>query len=116
MVSVDVTPAADLVFELPADIETRPIEARARLAGVLRRLADELHAAADKLDGGWLTTREAAEAIGRSEECIRQWIRRYGIGHFDDRAHRFMVSRSKLTLHMLQSYGRLPHGLASSLF
>jgi hypothetical protein len=112
-------PATNLVFELPAepaDIETRPLEDRASLAAELRRLADVLNAEADKLDGGWLTTQEAAEAIGRSEECIRQWIRRYGIGYLDARAHRFVVSRSKLVAHMLQAYGRLPHGLASSLF
>jgi hypothetical protein len=104
-------PAADLVFELPADIEDQPLEARAALAAELRQRASALNAEADALDGGWLTTQEAADAIGRSEECIRQWIRRYGIGYRDDRAHRFMVSRSKLVAHMLATYGRLPHGL-----
>jgi hypothetical protein len=113
MVSVAMIPATDLVFELPADVETRSPEDR---AAELRQRADALNAEADRLDGGPLTTQEAAEAIGRSEECVRQWIRRYGIGHLDDRAHRFMVSRSKLVAHMLQTYGRLPHGLASSLF
>jgi hypothetical protein len=97
---------------LPTDVETRSAEERARLAAELRRRAAALNAEADALDGGHLTTGEAAEAIGRSEECIRQWIRRYGIGYRDDRAHRFMVSRSKLVAHMLQAYGRLPHGLA----
>jgi hypothetical protein len=107
-----VTPATNSVSELPTDIETLPAEASAALAGELRRLAGVLNAEADKLDGGYLTTQAAAAAIGRSEECVRQWVGRYGIGHFDDASHCYAVSRSKLTAHMLATYGRLPHGLA----
>jgi hypothetical protein len=109
-----VTPATNSVFELPAepaDIEDQPLEDRAAFAAELRQRATALNAEADRLDGGHMTTQEAAEAIGRSEECIRQWIRRYGIGYRDDRAHRFMVSRPKLTAHILSTYGTLPHGL-----
>jgi hypothetical protein len=104
-------PATNLVFELPPDIQTRPLEDRASFAAELRRLAIVLHAEADKLDGGFLTTQEAAEAIGRSEENVRQWVRRFGIGHFDGASHRYFISRSKLTVHMLAAYGRIPHGL-----
>jgi hypothetical protein len=106
-----VTPATNLVFNLPADIEARSPEARAALAAELRQRATALNAEADRLDGGWLTTQEAAAAIGRSEENVRQWVRRFGIGHFDSASHRYAVSRSKLTAHMLATYGRLPHGL-----
>jgi excisionase family DNA binding protein len=78
----------------------------------LRRIADALNAEADRLDGGYMTTQQAAEVIGRSEENLRQWVRRFGIGHFDSGAHRYVISRSKLTAHMLAAYGPLPHGLA----
>jgi hypothetical protein len=106
-----VKPATNLVFDLPAepaDIEDQPLA----LAAELRRLADELHAAADRLDGGYMTIQEAAEAIGRSPENVRQWARRFGIGHFDDASHCYVISRSKLVAHVLATQGRLPHGLA----
>jgi hypothetical protein len=38
---------------------------------------------------------------------------RFGIGHFDAKAHGYLVSRSRLVAHMLATYGRLPHGLAA---
>jgi hypothetical protein len=115
MVSVAVIPAT--VFELPAepaDIETRPIEDLAAFAAELRRLAAALQAAADRLDGGdvLLTTAEAASLCGRSAENMRQWCRAFGIGAFDPRANRYLISRAKLRAHLLTRHGRLPHALA----
>jgi hypothetical protein len=103
----DADPA--LPIELPAAVASLPPEVR---AAELRRLADALHAEADRLDGGHMTTQEAAEAIGRSEENVRQWVRRFGVGYYDSASHRYWVSKSKLRAHMLEAYGRLPHGLA----
>jgi hypothetical protein len=102
-------PLGELGFALPADIVSLAPEVR---AVELRRIADLLNTAADKIDGGFMTTQQAAEACGRSEENLRQWCRRFGIGHFDNTSHRYQVSKSKLTAHLLATFGRLPHGLA----
>jgi hypothetical protein len=98
----------ELPFELPLELASLPPELR---AVELRRLGDLFHAKADVLDGGSLTVQEAAETIGRSEENVRQWVRRFGIGYFDRTSGRYVISRSKLAAHMLAAYGRLPHGL-----
>jgi hypothetical protein len=89
-------------------------DGRAALAATLRKLANELHAEADKLDGGdLLTTAEAASLCGRSAENMRQWCRAFGIGEFDPRVHCYLISRAKLRAHLLRKYGRLPHALAA---
>jgi hypothetical protein len=107
-----VTPAPDLVFELPADIEARPIEDRAALAASLRRLAVFLNERADQLDGDvLLTVQEAAQLAGRSDEAVRVWIREHDIGEFDPVAHRYMIRRSRLIAHVLSAQGSLPAGL-----
>jgi hypothetical protein len=100
---------------LKRELTAEPIEDHVALAAELRRLAGELNAAADALDGGdvLLTTAEAAALCGRSAENMRQWCRAFAIGEFVPRAHGYLISRAKLRAHFLTKYGRLPHALAA---
>jgi hypothetical protein len=96
----------------PAGIETRPIEASAALAAELRRLAAFLNERADELDGDiLLTVQEAAQLAGRTDEAVRVWIRKHGIGVYDPVARRHMIRKSHLVAYVLESQGVLPAGL-----
>jgi hypothetical protein len=109
-------PATDLVFELPADIETRPLEDRAGFAAELRRLAAFLNERADQLDGDvLLTVQQAAQLAGRTDEAVRVWVREHGIGEFDRTAHRYLIRRSRLIAHIMATEGTLPAGLRGNL-
>jgi hypothetical protein len=111
-----VIPAADRVFDLPADAETLPAEDRAAFAAELRQLAAFLNERADQLDGDvLLTVQEAAVLAGRSDEAVRVWVREHGIGEFDPVAHRYMIRRSRLVAHVLATQGVLPAGLRENL-
>jgi hypothetical protein len=102
---------ANSVFDLPADIEDQPLEDRAALAAELRRRAVFLNERADQLDGDvLLTVQEAAELCGRTDECVRVWIREH-VGEFNPVARRFMIRRSRLVAHVLTTQGVLPAGL-----
>jgi hypothetical protein len=107
-----VTAAADLVFDLPAGLEEQPLEDRAAFAAELRRLAAFLNERADQLDGDvLLTVQEAAQLAGRTDECVRCWVREHRIGELDRVAHRYLMRRSRLIAHVLQTQGVLPAGL-----
>jgi hypothetical protein len=85
---------SNLGFELPADIETRPIEDRVAFAAELRRLAVVLNAEADELDGDvLLTIQEAAQLAGRSDEAVRVWVRKHGIGTYDPTAMKAPITK-----------------------
>jgi hypothetical protein len=57
-----------------------------------------------------LSVARAADLVGRSEECVRNWIAKHRIGIFDPTSHRYIVFESKLRAFYLKKFGRpLPH-------
>ena len=60
-----------------------------------------------------LTTQQAAALAGRSDECIRQWVRESGIGVFDETLNRYFISRRRLEKYLIERHGEinLPHAL-----
>src|SRR6516165_8250408 len=58
-----------------------------------------------------LSVPTAAAICGRSQQTIRNWAPH--IGHFDPIAHRFIISKAKLTAYLRKRFGRVPSELES---
>ena len=91
----DVLAALDAVVANQAEL-------RARIEQLERT-----HASNDDL----LTVAAAARIVGRSEQCIRDWCDREGVGRFDEGIHRYWVSRAKLRSYVLTRFGIVPANL-----
>jgi hypothetical protein len=86
----------------------------------LRARATELALAVLELTGeptpdssDLLSVAEAALLAGRSKQCIRDWIDKYGIGTYSKRDHHYHVSRRALRGLFVQLHGvdRVPAAL-----
>jgi hypothetical protein len=76
-------------------------------------LKHHVHFNLAKADDGdaLLTVQEAAVLVGRTDEAVRVWVREYGIGEYDEIAHRYLIWQSRLVAHVIKAQGTLPAGL-----
>jgi hypothetical protein len=92
------------------EVTSEVMELRHELAE-LRGRVDRLERQRSYSDDDGLTVAAAGRLAGRSEQCIRDWCERAGIGQFDAVAARYRVSRRRLRSYMLGRFGLVPPGL-----
>jgi excisionase family DNA binding protein len=66
----------------------------------LRALVEGFARSVRNADGDELSVPEAAALAGVSQQCIRNWCARHGIGVYDSGSFRYRISRAKLEAHL----------------